>query len=491
MLYIVLHAMKINPYIFRNYDIRGVAGVDLDAKKVETIGRAYGTFLRRRKIKQAVVGRDCRLSGEAYKKALARGLSSVGIDVIDLGMVMTQMVYFAQYRFQTNGGAMITASHNPSKFNGFKLATGYSRTTETEDVQEIRAIIEGKRFFVPEKRGKVTVLTSKAQREFARDYANDVLKRVSIKKKFTVVVDGGAGVTGVFVPDILKAVGCKIIGFNLKPDGNFPVGTPDPTSTDMMERVRVAVLKYHADFGIAFDGDGDRIGLVDEKGDILWNDVLVAIFSKEILERFPKSKIVHNALCSQLTSKVIEQSGGTPVMWRTGHAFLKQKIAEEGAAFGGELSGHFFFADNAYGHDDGTYAMLRVLEYLGDTRKSLSELYAEFPKYISSPEIKIGCPDEKKVGVIHELSVQFKKDFPKARITDASVIPGDDGTRADFKDGMIIFRYSQNGPYITTKFEAQDEETYNERKRYVKTMLKRYPDMIWKDELAVNLSSLD
>ena len=303
-----------------------------------------------------------------------------------------------------------------------------------------------------------------------------------------MVVDGGAGVTGVFVPDILKAVGCKIIGFNLKPDGNFPVGTPDPTSTDMMERVRVAVLKYHADFGIAFDGDGDRIGLVDEKGDILWNDVLVAIFSKEILERFPKSKIVHNALCSQLTSKVIEQSGGTPVMWRTGHAFIKQKIAEEGAAFGGELSGHFFFADNAYGHDDGTYAMLRVLEYLGDTRKSLSELYAEFPKYISSPEIKIGCPDEKKVGVIHELSVQFKKDFPKARITDASVIPGDDGTRADFKDGMIIFRYSQNGPYITTKFEAQDEETYNERKRYVKTMLKSYPDMIWKDELAVNLS---
>src|SRR3989344_8932666 len=296
MLYIVLHAMKINPYIFRNYDIRGVAGVDLDAKKVETIGRAYGTFLRRRKIKQAVVGRDCRLSGEAYKKALARGLSSVGIDVIDLGMVMTQMVYFAQYRFQTNGGAMITASHNPSKFNGFKLATGYSRTTETEDVQEIRSIVESEKFTVPKRLGVVVKLTAKEQRAFAREYARDVLKRVTIRKKFTVVVDGGAGTIGVFVPAILKAIGCRVIGLNLKPDGKFPVGTPDPTATDMMGRVRHAVLKNRADVGIAFDGDGDRIGLVDERGNILWNDVLVAIFAKEILERFPKSKIVYNNL---------------------------------------------------------------------------------------------------------------------------------------------------------------------------------------------------
>jgi phosphomannomutase/phosphoglucomutase len=218
---------------------------------------------------------------------------------------------------------------------------------------------------------------------------------------------------------------------------------------------------------------------------------MVAIFAEEILKRFPGSKIVHNTLCSQLTTKVIEQNGGTPIMWRTGHSFIKAKIAEENAAFGGELSGHFFFADNAYGHDDGTYAVLRMLEYLSDKGVSLTELYAEFPKYFSSPEIKIGCPDDKKVGVIKDLSVKFKSDFPNAKITDATVIPGDDGTRADFDDGMMIFRYSQNGPYITVKFEAKDQATYDERKLYVKKMLQSYPEMIWEDDLAVNLNSLD
>jgi len=177
-------------------------------------------------------------------------------------------------------------------------------------------------------------------------------------------------------------------------------------------------------------------------------------------------------------------------MWRTGHTFIKAKIAEVNAAFGGELSGHFFFADNAYGHDDGTYAVLRVLEYLSDKNVSLTQLYKEFPKYISSPEIKIGCPDDKKVEVVRDLSARFKNDFPQAKITDASVIPGDDGTRADFEDGMIIFRYSQNGPYITIKFEAQDQETYDARRLYVRTLLESYPEMIWKDQLVVNLHAL-
>ncbi len=178
-------------------------------------------------------------------------------------------------------------------------------------------------------------------------------------------------------------------------------------------------------------------------------------------------------------------------MWRTGHAFIKSKIAEENAAFGGELSGHFFFADNAYGHDDGTYAVLRVLEYLSDKNTPLSKLYESFPYYISSPEIKIGCPDARKVRVVKDLSLKFKRDFPDAKITDATVIPDDDGTRADFKDGMMIFRSSQNGPYITVKFEAQDQKTYDERKRYVKGVLLSYPEMIWEDELAVNVHSLD
>lgn len=477
--------MHINPHVFRNYDIRGKVDEDLDAAKVEALGRAYGTFLRRRKIRQAVVGRDCRTSGQEYQTALMKGMTDMGIDVIDIGLVMTQMMYFSQYRFQTNGGVMVTASHNPANFNGFKMGIGYSLTTGPQEVQELRRIIEEEDYFQAEEKGTIE------KRDVTEDYYHDVLKRVRLKKKFKVVIDSGRGTTGLFIPEILTRAGCEVIGKNLEPDGHFPIGTPDPTATTVMNRVRDEVIKAKADIGCALDGDGDRIGIVDGRGNILWNDVLVAIFAQEILGRFPGSKIIYNTLCSQVVREVVKQNGGIPVMWLTGHAFIKEKIAAEAAAFGGELSGHFFFADNAYGHDDGSYAILRILEYLSDKNTTLDQLYAGFPVYISSPEIKIGCPDDKKADVIHTLSVKFKKDFPAAEITDDSVIPGDDGVRADLPDGMIIFRYSQNGPYITVKFEAKDQATYDQRKRYVKDTLKIYPEMIWEDELTVNLSSLD
>lgn len=477
--------MKINHLIFRNYDIRGIVDVDLDTQKVEAIAKAYGTLLRRRKIRQAVIGRDCRLSGEKFQKAFIEGLTEMGIDVIDLGMTMTQMMYYAQYRFQTNGGVMITASHNPYNFNGFKLAIGFSQTTGPEEVQEIRSYVERDNYFQSKEKGKVI------KKDVTEDYYHDVLKRIQLKRKFKVVVDFRHGTPAMYVPELLKRTGCQVFVKNEKVDGSFPAGTPDPTDEKFMKQLGKLVIEKKADFGVGFDGDGDRIGVVDEKGHILWNDVLVAIFAKEILERFPKSKIIHNTLCSQVVTKVVEKEEGIPIMWLTGHAFIKAKIAEEGAAFGGELSGHFFFNDNAYGHDDGSYAVLRVLEYLSDKNLSLSQLYESFPKYISSPEIKIGCPDDKKKEVIKNISKKFTADFPDAKITDDSVIPGDDGTRADFSDGMMIFRYSQNGPYITIKFEAKDQKTYDQRKKYVREMLKKYPEMIWEDQLCVNLDSLN
>lgn len=473
--------MKINPLIFRNYDIRGVVDVDLDAEKVEAIGKAYGTFLRRRKIRQIVCGRDCRLSGPDFQEAFDRGVISTGVDVIDLGMIMTQMMYYAQYRFQTNGGAILTASHNPWNFNGFKLAIGYSQTTGPEEVQEIRKIVETDSYFVSETVGVVT------KADVRDDYIKDVLKRIDIKKRFKVVVDTHCGTTGIYNPDIFRMAGCDVVEMNTNVDGSFPKGTPDPTDAKLMNELAKAVVENKADLGFAFDGDGDRIGLVDEKGDVLWNDVALAIFAKEILERFPGSKIIYNTLCSKVVPEVIKQNGGTPIIWKTGHAFIKAKIAQEKAAFGGELSGHFFFADNAYGHDDGTYAALRILEYLSEKNLGLSQLYESFPRYISSPEIKIGCPDDKKIGVIKDLSVRFKKDFPDAQITDDTVIPDDDGVRADYDDGMMVFRYSQNGPYITIKFEATTEEVFEQRRKYVREMLMSYPDMIWKDQLCVNL----
>ncbi|PIN76085.1 phosphomannomutase [Candidatus Woesearchaeota archaeon CG10_big_fil_rev_8_21_14_0_10_36_11] len=477
--------IKINPFIFRNYDIRGIVGKDLDEEKVHAIGNAYGTFLRRRKIRHAVVGRDCRLSSDMFRDSLIKGMTEMGINIIDIGMVMTQMMYYAQYRFQTNGGAMITASHNPYNYNGFKLGIGYSLTTGPEEVKEIRTIIENGDYFKSEKIGTVE------QQDVTEDYYHDILKKITLNKKFKVIVDSGCGTTGLFIPELLRRAGCDVIERNTTVDGKFPVGTPDPTAESTMKRVRDAVLENNADIGFAFDGDGDRIGTVDEKGRVLWNDVLVAIFAKEILERFPHSKIVYNGLCSQVVREVIHQNNGIPVMWRTGHSFIKSKIAEENAVFGGELSGHFFFADNAYGHDDGAYAVVRVLEYLSERNVSLSQLYESFPVYISSPEIKIGCPDEKKEAIIKDIAEKFKADFPGNTVTDDSVIPGDDGTRIDFTDGMVIFRYSQNGPYITIKFEAQNQETYNQRKKYVKDTLLRYPDMVWQDDLCVNVESLD
>jgi len=477
--------MKINPEVFRNYDIRGVVEQDLDAEKVEAIGKAYGAFLRRRKIAHAVVGCDCRLTGDEYKVALIKGMRSAGINIIDIGVVMTQMMYYAQYRYQTNGGVMITASHNPANYNGMKIAIGYSQTTGPEEVKEIKKIIDEEKYYKFPQEG------SYEKKDTTEDYYHDVLKRIVLRKKFKVIVDSGHGTTGMYIPEIFKRAGCDVVEKYTELDGSFPIGTPDPTAKKVMDRVAKSVLEEKADLGIAFDGDGDRIGMVDEKGDVLWNDVLVAIFAKEILERFPGSKIIYNTLCSQIVREVVKNDGGIPVMWKTGHSFIKAKIAEERAAFGGELSGHFFFADNAYGHDDGSYASLRIMEYLSEKDQTLSQLYKSFPKFISSPEIKIGCPDNKKVQVIKDLSVLFKKDFPDAEITDDTVIPDDDGTRADFKDGMMIFRYSQNGPYITIKFEAKDQETYNERKKYVRNMLKKYPDMIWEDELCVNLESLE
>ena len=473
--------MQVNPYIFRNYDIRGIVDEDLNEEVVLHIAKAYGTFLRRRKIRQAVVGRDCRLSGPAFHKAFIEGLTSCGIDVIDLGHVMTQMMYYGQYVFQTNGGVMITASHNPKNFNGFKLATGFSQTTGPEEVQEIKSYVESEKYFNSKIKGKVI------KEDIKEKYAHDVLKRVDIKKKFKIVIDTHYGTTGLYNPDIFKRAGCEVIAKNSDVDGSFPIGTPDPTDAHVMEQLSKWVLEEKADLGLSFDGDGDRIGLVDEKGRILWNDVAVAIFSQEILERFPHSKIIYNTLCSQVVREIILKNGGIPIMWRVGHAFIKAKIAAEHAVFGGELSGHFFFADNAYGHDDGTYATLRILEYLSEKNVGLSELYESFPKYISSPEVKIGCPDDKKVGVIEDIAKQFEKDFSGAEITDSRKIPGDDGVRADFEDGVMVFRYSQNGPYITIKFEAKDQKVFEDRRKYVSTMLHKYPEMIWEDQLCVNL----
>ena len=478
--------MYLNPHIFRGYDIRAIVGQDLNMAQAEALGKGYGTYLYQRKIKQAIVGRDNRLSGEEINLAFIKGLTSTGVGVVDIGMVMIQMVYAGQYYYQTNGAVMITASHNPSQYNGFKLANGFSKTMVREDLHVLQEIVEKESFYIAPRPGKVV------QRDVKEHYYQDVLKRIHIKRKLKVVIDAGHGSAGPYMPELLTRAGCEVVGQHLEPDGSFPKGTPDPTATYMIDRLRDRVIAEKADLGVAFDGDADRIGVVDNTGQVLWNDVLVALFAQEILGRFPKAKIIYNNLCSQVVRDTIKLCGGQPIMWLTGHSFIKAKLAAEQAPFGGELSGHFFFADNFYGHDDGAFVTLRLLELISEKNISLHDLYKQLPQYISSPEIKVYCSDDIKREVIRKISQKFKADYPAGEISDETTIPDNDGVRIDLSDGMMIFRYSQNGPYLTVKFEAKDQATYDQRKGYVKQMLASYEEIDLDDkDHSVNLSSLD
>lgn len=467
--------MKINPHIFRGYDLRGEVGKDLSPAIIEHIGKAYGTFLAKRRIKQAVVGYDCRLTSPEYAEAVARGLISTGVSVIDLGLSLSQLMYYGQYYFRSNGGVIITASHNPKNYNGMKLALGYSNTLVTNEIQEIRKIAEAGKF--TKGNGKIIKIN---RAKFIGDYYQDLLNRINAtgiqKKKFKVVIDASDGTTAKFMPDLLKLLNCKVVCQNCKMDGNFPHGTPDPTEKEIMERLAKRVLQEKADVGFAYDADGDRIGVADDKGGYVWNDVLVALFASDVIEHLPGAKIVYNALCSRVVDDVIKDKGGKGIMWVTGHSFIKEKVAVERAPFGGELSGHFFFVDNFFGHDDGAYATLRVLDYLVYENRKLSDILAEFPKYISSPEIKFGCADDIKVNLVdNRLKKRLSAEFKKEKITTI------DGVRVDFADKMFIVRYSQNGPYITVKFEAKKQKDYDALKTFLKKTLKEYPEIDFKN----------
>ncbi len=467
--------MEINPYIFRGYDIRGVIGDDLTEEIVETIGKAYGTWLQKYGIKDAVVGSDCRNKSEEFRAAVIKGMVSTGVNVIDLGMALVEMVYFAQYHFNTMGAVMVTASHNPAEYNGFKMAKGLSSTLEAEDMIELRDIALKGEFLTGE--GKVV------KEEILDTYIDKVLEKINITKKFKVAVDYNNGTAAKFFPKLAERIGLEVIPFHDNIDGNFPNGTPDPTDKDLVERLASETVNSGADLGMTFDADGDRIGVVDDKGTVLWNDMLVAIFADDVIENNPGAKIVYNALCSRAVDDVIAKKGGQPVMWMTGHSYIKAKTKEEKALFAGELSGHFFFVDKFYGHDDGFYAALRLLEYLSRRGKKFSEVLKEFPEYISSPEIKVGCPDDVKFDVVKRMLEDVRKRFPEAKITDI------DGVRVDFPDGMFIIRASQNGPYAGPKFEAKTREKYEEIKDIVREMLKSVPEMDW--SFGVNVESLE
>jgi phosphomannomutase/phosphoglucomutase len=457
---------SIPSHIFRGYDLRGIADTELTDKNVDSIIKAYASYLISRRVYSCVVGYDNRLSTPRIKKAVFKSLVESGITVYDIGLSLSQITYFASYYFRTHGLIMITASHNPKEFNGFKFGTGFSSTMETDEVQALRVSAQSETFTYHKPKGKYI------KKDISLDYMNDLLSRIDTIKHFKIVVDSCNGATGPFLPKILRKAGCTVIEQNTVPDGNFPLGTPDPTEREVQERLAKRVIKEHADLGFSYDTDGDRLGVVDHKGNLMWNDTLVALFAKDILEYMKGVPIVFNTLCSKQTSDTIVASGGKPVMWLTGHSFIKAKVKEVNAPFGGELSGHFFFMDNFYGHDDGAFASLRLLSYLTRKKTSLFDEVSKLPKYISSPEIKLGLSDNIKFKLIDtNITADIQKLFPKAEYVSI------DGIRADTRDTMVIIRASQNGPYITVKFEGKTKAQYETLKKNIFALLKKYKEI--------------
>lgn len=454
-------------HIFRGYDLRGVVGKELTDDFVADLAKGYATWLLQRRIFDCVIGYDCRLSSEHFRDIMVHELTESGITVYDIGLSLTQIVYFGAYYFRTRGYIMITASHNPKEYNGVKLGVGYSETMVTEEIMQYRDIVQTKKFLTRSPKGQ------HIKKDIFPDYMDDLARRIEpLKKKFKVVVDSCAATTGLFLPTFLRKMGCEVIEQNTKPDGNFPVGTPDPTERDVQERLAKRVKEEHADIGFSYDADGDRLGVVDNNGGLLWNDVLVSIFAKDVLEYLPGSKIVYNTLCSKQADEVIRTAGGIPVIWKTGHSFIKAKVREERAAFGGELSGHFFFVDNFYGHDDGAIASLRILSYLDRHNTTLSDVIAGLPQYVSSPEIKVGCPDAVKFDIVSkQIGDAMRKIYPSAEYITI------DGVRMDTKEEMMIVRASQNGPYLTVKFEGKTQEAYNTLKGQVNKILHDIPEI--------------
>ncbi len=435
---------RINPQIFREYDIRGIVDKDLSEEVIETIGKAYGTYMRKLGKKKVSLGRDCRSSSPAYAKAISRGINSAGLDVIDIGMVSTPILYFSLFNLDVDGGVMITASHNPGEYNGIKLCVEKD-SLFGEGIQNIRKIAEGGDFAL----GKGTVET----RDVTESYLKFLRENVQIKPGIKVGIDYGNGMVGIAGPQIIKAFRCDATELYATPDGAFPNHHPDPTVVENLEDLINTVREKKLQLGIGFDGDGDRIGVVDENGHIIWGDMLVVILSRDILSRTPGTKVIGDVKCSGRLFKDIEKNGGNPIMWKTGHSLIKNKMKVEKAALAGEMSGHIFFADKYFGYDDALYAGLRLLEIISKTDKKVSELLEGIPPAISTPEIRVECPEEIKFRVVEKVKEELKKDYEVIDI---------DGVRIEFPDGWGLIRASNTQPALVLRFEAETKERLEE-----------------------------
>lgn len=429
--------------IFRQYDIRGVVGDDLTLEAAEGIGRGFAALLAERGLHGAVaVGRDNRLSGRALRDALVKGLTESGLDVVDIGEVPTPALYWSLHHAGVVGGIQITGSHNPPEFNGFKLCVG-TVSLHGEGIQHLYALIAGSApSQVPGTVREVPVLD---------DYVKDIVARAgAIRRPIKVVVDCGNGAGALAAPQLFAALGVDAELIFAESDGTFPNHHPDPTVVENLQDLIAAVKRSGAELGIGFDGDADRIGIVDRDGTIVWGDYLLILYARDVLARTGAGQsIIFDVKCSQALPDAIRAAGGLPVMWKTGHSLIKEKMKELHAPLAGEMSGHMFFTEGFYGHDDALYGAARLLRILGDTGRRVDELLADVPRFVSTPELRVDCPDDRKFAVVAAAQAYFAA---RHEVIDV------DGARILFGDGWGLIRASNTQPILVLRFEARSEQ---------------------------------
>ncbi len=428
-----------NPEIFRACDIRGIVNETLTAEVAYALGLSFGTLAQAKGQNRVVVGRDGRHSGPFLSQALSEGLKASGMQVMDLGQVPTPLVYFATYLLETGTGIMVTGSHNPVNYNGFKMMIAGDTLAEDE-IQALYQCIQKEAFTYG--------AGSYEKYDCIAPYIHAVQQDIHLAKPLKVVVDCGSGVVGVLAQTLFSSLGCEVIPLYCEVDGDFPFHHPDPGQPKNLQDLIQVVKQEKADLGIAFDGDGDRLGLVTDEGEIVWPDRLMMLFAQDLLTRQPGSKIIYDVKCSNQLKARITECGGIPIMYKTGHALIKRKMKAEQAALAGEMSGHFFFKERWYGFDDGCYAAARLLEILSKQDAKISTLFKALPNSISTPEINIAIAEEKKFSFIEQ--------FKHAHNFDSVELITVDGLRVEFQDGWGLVRASNTTPCLVLRFEAND-----------------------------------
>lgn len=458
--------MKVNETIFRDYDIRGIVDQDINSDFAEVFGKAYGTYLSKKGVLETLVGFDARESSPKYFERCVAGILSTGVNVIKIGMVTTPMLYWARKYYNVDGGVSITASHNPPEYNGFKPCFG-NGAMFGQGLQDLKKLMMSEEFTQGE--GKAET------REVKEDYFTDIQKRVKISKKLNIIVDCGNATGGAFAPELFERLGCEVTPLFCDIDPKFPNHPPDPVDPRAYPQIVEMIQKNHGkyDAGLVFDGDVDRLGVVDEDGTIIRGDQITALCARKILKDKPGALIDFELQCSKSATDDVEAHGGKFKLIRVGHSYIEEALINDKAELAGETSGHIFFADRWYGFDDATYAAARFLEFVAESGKSVKELVASLPQYISTPQTRIFAPDERKFEIVEEL----KKHFSYPVVSTEAVPPNlitIDGVRLEWKDGWAVIRASNTQPQLTMRAEATSEARLEEIKKVVEKALEPY-----------------